>query len=244
MNPTVIVCETPDALAERAASDFSKLATEALASSRRLTVALAGGSTPKAFFARLTEEPFRSVVDWTKLWLFWGDERCVPPDHPDSNYGMAHRALLEKLPAPPTHVYRIHGEDPPPQAARDYEKTLRDVFGASVDWPEFDLILLGMGSDGHTASLIPGTSAVQEEKRWVAENVVRSLQTVRVTLTLPVINRAQRVWFMAAGAKKAAAFAKAQGDPTPDCPASLVRPAKGELRWYVDRAIISVVRDK
>jgi len=182
----------------------------------------------------------------------------VPKEHPDSNFRMAAEALLQNISVPPTHVLRMHGEDPPPQAAAEYEKGMRGFFREAGLWPSFDLILLGMGPDGHTASLIPGTPAVANhvsedlverrraetepgaapQPRWVVHNVVRAQQTVRLTFTYPVINNAKSSWFLVTGAKKADAFAEVQKGPNPNCPASLVAPVSGELRWYIDKAVV------
>jgi 6-phosphogluconolactonase len=150
---------------------------------------------------------------------------------------MASESLLQQVPVSSAHVFRMRGEDPPPQAARDYEKEMTHVFGSGIPWPAFDLVFLGLGPDGHTASLMPQTSALTPGERWVVGNVIRSLQTVRITLTLPVFNHAHHVWFLVTGAKKSMAFARAQEEPNPDWPASLVRPEEGELRWYVDKAV-------
>jgi len=206
----------------------------------RFTVALAGGQTPRSFYACLAKEPYRTSVPWAKVWVFWGDERCVPKEHPESNFKMAAESLLNFVPIPSSHVFRMRGEDPPPIAARDYQQILKNTFG-DAPWPEFDLILLGLGSDGHTASLMPDTPALMDGDRWVVGNVVRSLQTVRITLTLPVINHAKHIWFLTTGAKKSQAFAKAQEGPDSSCPASLVKPESGELRWYVDKAVVEKV---
>jgi len=232
-----LLSETPEALAEKAAADFAALVVQTLTHQERFTVALPGGVTPKLFFTRLTQDPYRTQIPWDKVWVFWGDERCVPPEHSESNFGVARDYLLGNVSISSAHVYRIRGEDPPADAARAYAKQLHEVFKNDPAWPEFDLIILGMGTDGHTASLMPGTAALHEERRWVVENVVRSLQTVRITLTLPVINHAHHVWFLVTGAKKREAFAKAQAGPSEDCPASLVQPEKGGLSWYVDRAV-------
>jgi len=172
---------------------------------------------------------------------------------------MAAEALLQFIPVAPAHVLRMRGEDPPPQAAQEYEKAMRQFFRDSGFWPRFDLILLGMGPDGHTASLVPGTSAVMnhvdedfsEERRraepgtdqppqprWVIHNVIRSLQTVRLTVTYPVINQAKNIWFLVTGAKKSDAFKEVRKGPNPAWPASLVQPAGGNLTWYVDKAVI------
>lgn len=230
--------ETPEAVAETIAADFEAFVQETLLRQDKVAVALAGGATPKLFYSRLTQEPYRSAIPWGKLWIFWGDERCVPPDHSDSNFHMVKEALLDHVSILPSHVARMRGEDPPPESARAYEKILRDFYPGQ-SWPHFDLILLGLGPDGHTASLIPGTPALIEHgDRWVVGNVVRSLQTVRITLTLPAINQARQIWFLVTGAKKKEVFAKMQQGPDPQCPASLIKPETGTLRAYVDKAVV------
>ena len=239
MPMSVIVSDTPEAVADRAAADFAAQVEHTVAIKDSFTVALPGGVTPKLFFTRLAQAPYQKSIPWNKVWVFWGDERCVPPDHPESNYGMAKQFLLDKVAVASAHVFRIRGEDPPAETARMYAKTLHEVFKNDTETPAFDLIILGMGPDGHTASLIPHTAAVEEERRWVVENVVRSLQTVRITLTYPVINNAREVWFLVTGAKKSAAYARAQGEPSLDCPASLVHPDSGKVIWYVDKAVVS-----
>jgi 6-phosphogluconolactonase len=231
-----IVSDTPETLARQAAADFVELSKACLSTAPRFTVALSGGATPKPFYETLAKEPFGSAVDWGKIMIFPVDERSAPPDHPDSNYRMVKETLLDRVPVKPSRVYRIEGEIPPAEAARNYEKRLREVF-RGADLPQFDLILLGLGADGHTASLMPGTSAMDVRDRWVAENVVRSLKTIRITLTFPVLNAARQVWFLVTGAKKKAVFEAASGIPNPSVPASLVRPVNGELRWYVDCAV-------
>ena len=221
-------------------------------------MAMAGGQTPKQFYARLAKEPYKSSIPWDKIWFFWGDERCVPKEHPDSNFRMVAEALLQYVSVPPNHVVRMRGEEPPPQAAQEYEKFMRSFFRDSGLWPHFDLVFLGMGPDGHTASLIPGTPAVSDhvsdhleerrqpdaasgdmpQPRWVVHNVIRSLQTVRLTLTYPVINQAKRIWFLVTGSKKAEVFAEVQKGPNPRVPASLVQPVNGELKWYIDKEVV------
>ena len=237
MTPQTVVSDTPEALAEQAAQAFLTLVKHTLTERPRFTVALSGGATPKMFYSRLTQEPYRSEIPWDKIWFFWGDERCVPPEHSESNFRMAKEALLEKVPVPSAHVFRIRGEDPPTETGRSYARMLHDYFKMDGDWPAFDLILLGMGADGHTASLMPNTAALDEERRWVVENVVRTLQTVRVTITLPVINHARNVWFLVTGAKKAGAYARVRTGPSPEFPASLVQPQFGQLIWYIDKAV-------
>ena len=258
MADDVIVLDTPEALAERVAADFASLVNDMLTRQDRVSLALAGGQTPKQFYGRLAKEPYKSSIPWAKLWFFWGDERCVPKEHADSNFRMAAESLLQYVPVPPAHVLRMQGENPPPQAAAEYEKGMRSFFRESGFWPEFDLILLGMGPDGHTASLIPGSPAVTnhvsetlEERRqadpgegdvpqprWVVHNVIRAMQTVRLTFTYPVINHARNIWFLVTGAKKAQAFAEVQKGPSPNSPASLVQPVNGTMRWYVDKEVV------
>ncbi len=238
MADPIIASETPEALADRVAQDFLQLVTSTLERQPRFTLALAGGQTPKLFYSRLAREPYKSSVPWNKVWVFWGDERCVPKEHSESNFRMAAEALLSYVPVPSSHVFRMRGEDPPPIAARDYQGVLKEVFG-SEPWPDFDLVLLGLGPDGHTASLMPGTPALMDGDRWVVGNVVRALQTVRITLTLPAINHAKNIWFLVMGAKKNGPFVKAQAGPDPSCPASLIRPENGNLRWYVDNAVLN-----
>jgi len=169
--------------------------------------------------------------------VFWGDERCVPPEHPESNYRLAREALLDHVPLPLANIHRIHTEREPAQAAADYERTLRRFFGPG-NAPRFDLVLLGLGTDGHTASLFPGTPAVQEHERWVVAHYVPSLAAWRVTLTPAVLNAADQVTFLVAGAEKAGVLDRVLNGPCqPDVlPAQVVRPAGGSLLWLVDAA--------
>lgn len=243
MSANTIICETPEALAERMAEDFVKLVNSTLERQDRFTMALSGGQTPKLFYSKLAREPYRSAIPWEKFWVFWGDERCVPKEHQESNFRMAAEALLQLVSIPPAHVFRMRGEDPPPLAAREYEDELRRIF-KDKEWPRFDFVLLGLGPDGHTASLMPGTPAIVLNDdgtvggdRWVVGNVVRAMQTVRITMTFPAINHAANIWFMVTGAKKNGPFLKAQEGPNPAVPASLVEAEEGELRWYVDKAV-------
>jgi len=221
----------PDAgsLVRAAAEHFAAQAAEATDARGRFLVALAGGATPRAAYALLASDDFALRVDWLRVYVFWGDERCVPPDHADSNYRMAREALLDHIPIPASNIHRIRGELPPEQAAVACEAELRAVLGAEG---RFDLILLGMGSDGHTASLFPGTKALEERGRWVAANFVEKLDAWRVTLTLPAINATRQVTFLVSGADKAGTLARVRaGDPLP---AGLVQPVEGELAWLVE----------
>jgi 6-phosphogluconolactonase len=236
-----VVVADPAALAQEAAKRFAQTAEAAVAGGGRFTVALAGGSTPRALYGLLAEEPYRSRVPWRQVHLFWGDERAVPPDHPDSNFGMAWSTLLGRVPVPPAQVHRMEGERVDPDAAAaDYEAALARTFAvpAGGDPPSLDLVLLGLGADGHTASLFPHTEAVREARRWVVRNRVPRLGADRLTMTAPLLNRAAAVLFIVAGPDKAAALQRVLAPP-PDperFPAQLIRPAAGRVTWLADRA--------
>ena len=222
-------------LAEAAARDFVERANAAIQNTGRFAVALAGGSTPEATYELLATEEYADEVDWSNVHVFFGDERSVPPDDEDSNYKMAEDALLSHV--SPGSVHRMKGELYPDEAAMEYEGDLREFFGTPGRPPELDLIQLGIGDDGHTASLFPNTPALDVTDRWVAQNPVPKLETVRVTLTLPVLNAAKAVSFLVAGEGKAEALKEVlDGDADPhDYPSKLVQPA-GELNWMVDEA--------
>lgn len=240
---SVVVHADRDALLRAAAERIVLLAQAAIAARGRFSWALAGGSTPESLYALLASREYAARIDWTRTHFFWGDERCVPPDHAQSNYGMARRSLLDVVQPPDAHVHRMQGELEPAMAARAYEQELENHFEASVGagFPRFDLILLGMGADGHTASLFGGTAALGERRRWAVDNQVPKLGEVRLTLTLPLLNAAAHVLFLVAGADKAAPLGAvlaaggapgAQADAT--LPAARVRPSAGELEWFVD----------
>ena len=233
------VYPTPQALVEAAAEHLLDHARQAIAVRDSFTLALAGGSTPKGLYARLTAPPFRSQLDWTKVQFFWGDERHVPPDHADSNYRMAHEALLSRLPISKGQIHRVPSELPKAQtAAVRYEALLRQKFGVSEpDIPRFDFVLLGMGPDGHTASLFPGTQAVHETSRLVAAPWVDKLQTSRITLTPVLLNHARQVTFLISGEAKADTLhAVLEGPFQPDVlPAQIIGPRDGTLTWLMDQ---------
>ncbi|CAG1769080.1 partial 6-phosphogluconolactonase, partial [uncultured bacterium] len=184
-------------LAHAAAELFVALSKPAIAEQGRFTVALSGGSTPKALYQLLAREPYANQIEWSHVHIFWGDERCVPADHPDSNYRMAREAFLQYVPLLPENIHPMHGDLDPAQASAEYEQQLRIFFGNGL--PVLNLILLGMGDDGHTASLFPGTAAIHEQSRWVIGHYVEKLETWRLTLTPPVINAAAQVTFLVAG---------------------------------------------
>jgi 6-phosphogluconolactonase len=229
----------PDAavLAAAAAGEFTRAAASSKGPFR---VALSGGSTPKAFHALLADAqgPYRARVPWDRVHFFWGDERCVPPDHPDSNYRMAVETLLSKVPVPPEHVHRILGELPKAdEAAEKYEETILSKFDGL---PRFDWIFLGMGPDGHTASLFPGTMAGVEQKKLVTSVWVEEKKSHRVTLTLPVLNASKNIAFVVSGSDKADTAQKVLEEaPSASHPASLVSPSRGELLWLLDRPAAS-----
>ena len=230
-----------EALSAAAAGEFAELAGEAVVRRGRFAVALAGGSTPRRLYQLLGEAPYRDRVAWDRVEWFWGDERAVPPDHPDSNYGMASAALLGKLDLPPRRIHRIRAEEGDGEAAaRAYQEEIARVFGVEPEGPPpaFDLVILGMGPDGHTASLFPGTAALGERRRWVVSHRVPTLGAERITLTLPVLNRAREIRFLVAGAEKAAPLrAVLEGPRDPErLPAQAIRPEAGRLIWLVDEA--------
>ncbi len=236
------------ALFEAAAEEFASRAVGAAESGRRFAVALAGGSTPRGLYALLAREdrPFRSLIPWEQTHLFWGDERVVPPDHPDSNYRTARETLLSKIPIPERNIHRIRAESADPDAAaREYEADLRSFFAlAPRQAPAFDLVLLGMGTDGHTASLFPGSGAVREARHLVTAPWVEALRARRITLTPKAINGAACVLFLVTGETKAEALrAVLEDTDRPDLlPAQAIRPARGALLFLVDRAAASRLR--
>lgn len=227
----------PDAaaLADAAARHVVESAQAAIQARGAFSIALSGGSTPRELHRRLAG-PLANEVDWSKLHVFFGDERCVPPDDPDSNYRMARETLLSQVPISPDHVHRMKGELPPEEAASQYEQELRGFFGNEP--PRLDLILLGMGDNGHTASLFPGLRAVHEQQRWVMAENVPEVGMWRITLTPYVINLGREVLFLVAGAGKASMLRKVlEGPFAPDeRPAQIVRPSPGEVMWLVDAA--------
>jgi len=242
MTADVQVFPEPEELSRAAAEEFARLSEAAVQARGIFTAALAGGSTPQRLYALLASNAFRARVPWMKTQFFWGDERHVPPDHADSNYRMAQEAMLSKVSVPAENVHRIRSENPDARRAADqYEAELRDFFSSrgllAGGLPRFDLILLGMGPDGHTASLFPGTHAVRERERWVAAPWVDKFHTYRVTLTAPVINNAACIFFFVAGAEKAATLRAVLEGPeeTDRYPSQVIRPTAGTLRWLVDR---------
>jgi 6-phosphogluconolactonase len=238
---------TPQELFAAAAEEVVRAATEAVAERGRFTIVLSGGSTPKSLFNLLATNA-RTVLPWDRMFFFWGDERHVPPTDPDSNYKMAEETMLSKIPVAAGNMFRIAAENPDAAAAADtYEKTLQKFFALEPgQFPRFDLILLGMGPDGHTASLFPGSAGLQEKSRLVIANWVEKFKTSRLTFTLPVLNAAACVTFLVSGTDKAPALhAVLEGDaPGEQYPSKLVRPVDGKLIWLIDRAAASELSSK
>lgn len=234
------VFESADLVAEAAAELFARVAQQTVEAGRPFNVALSGGSTPKRLFKLLAAEPYRDRVPWDGVHLFWGDERTVPPDHPESNFGAADEALLSKLCLPEENIHRIRAElRDPEEAAADYEAELRRHFGlAEAELPRFDLAYLGMGADGHTASLFPGTEALEERRHLAVAQWVEKLGAHRITLTCPVFNNAACILLLVTGGEKAETLREVLEGATdpPRYPVQLIRPESGEVLWYVDKA--------
>ncbi len=237
-SPSIVVLRDPAAVAAEGARRVEEFALEATAARGRFVLVLSGGSTPRALYELLSSPERASRLPWSRTILLFGDERCVPPDHPESNYRMVEKSLLRRLSEAPGTVLRIEGEDPDPsRAAARYEARLREAFPGE-EAPPLDLVLLGMGPDGHTASLFPGTAAVEERSRWVAVGRAPSPPVSRITLTLPALGGARRVLFLITGAAKSRVVAEAFGGlPHPARhPCERVAPRFGAVEVLLDEA--------
>ncbi len=241
----IVVCRDRDDLGQRASAAFVRLATEAILLRGRFSIALAGGATPRTLYCSLVSPTWSEKVPWQGVHLFWGDERPVPPDHLDSNYRMAYETLISRVPIPPENVHRMPGERADLRAAvAEYEETLRAFFQPSrEEWPSFDLILLGIGSDGHIASLFPGAPALKEKKRWVVAPYVEKLKAPRLTLTLPVLNHAREIFFLAAGKEKGPVIRDllAADPPLAALPARRVQPDHGKMTFFLDQEAAGLI---
>ncbi|HVA41505.1 MAG TPA: 6-phosphogluconolactonase [Candidatus Binataceae bacterium] len=242
--PKIIVLDDPESVSVHAAEEIVHYSGEAVCTHGEFTIALAGGSTPARVY-ELIAERFKLSVDWKEVQVFWGDERCVPADDPRSNYAMANRAMLSKLPLKPAQIHRIPTELAPEAAALAYEQELKRAFNlGDGEFPRFDLIMLGLGDNRHTLSLFPGdTGALAETRRLVIPVTVQAEPPLRVTFTVPVANHAQRVMFVATGTAKAAAVRdviEGPRDPT-RFPAQLIAPEDGEVVWMLDKAAASLL---
>jgi 6-phosphogluconolactonase len=233
-----------ETLSQEAAKYIVRLANQAIVTHGRFTIALSGGNTPKVAYGLLATEPYRSQIDWNAVEIFWSDERCVPPDDPESNYHMAREVLLSKVPIPADHVHRMPADQPDREAAsEEYTQEMRRVFGTD-GIPSFDLIQLGMGPEGHTASLFPHQPSLHVTDRLVMPVSVPKPPPDRLTLTPPILNAAKNVLFLVTGADKAqAVHAVIEGPYNPDeYPAQIVRPSHGEVTWMLDSAAASQLR--
>jgi 6-phosphogluconolactonase len=224
------------ALYRTAAAEFCRCAREAIAAHGRFCVALSGGNTPRGVYSLLASEP-TNALPWNQIYVFFGDERHVPPDHPDSNYRMANETLFSKVPIPPQNIFRVPAELSADTAAEMYERSLRELFNLGENaWPVFDLIFLGLGDDGHTASLFPGTSALEETSRLVVANWVDKFQSYRITFTYPVLNHAAEALFLVSGESKSQILKAVLLPSAPRVyPAQAVQPQAGILMWLADR---------
>ncbi len=241
--PKLIILDDAQSLYVHAAEEIAHFAGEAICMHAEFTLCLTGGSTPATTYELLAER-FRLSVDWKEVQLFWGDERCVPPQDPASNFGMANRTMLSRLGLGPDQIHRMRGEDPPEQAALAYEQELRASFGIDEgEFPRFNLTLLGLGDNVHVASLFPGHPALHERERIAVAVEVDAPQRHRVTLTPPVLNNSARVMFLVEGEGKAAAVKSAlEGPRDPDrFPAQIIDPPHGEVIWLLDRAAASLL---
>jgi 6-phosphogluconolactonase len=243
-SPEIKIFPDRAALTRDAARRFVACAREAIDARGRFAVALSGGTTPRDLYALLATPEFAAQVDWSRVHVFFGDERAVPPDHADSNFKMVHDVLLARVPLPAPNIQRIRAELAADDAAREYENTLRKFFTQEGNpgnegntCPRFDLILLGLGADGHTASLFPRTRVLREPSRWVAAERIEKLNANRITLTTPVINAARNIIWLVAGADKAAIVrAVLRGEYRPDdLPAQLIAPRDARVVWLMDR---------
>ena len=242
MKSKIYIFQTAEKLALAVADDFAAEVQEAANRGHALTIVLSGGSTPKRLFALLYQPPFSGKIDWRWVHLFWSDERCVPPDHPGSNFGMTRKVLLAQVDIPPENIHRIRGEAKPTVETERYSQEILKFVPAGADGiPRFDRIFLGMGSDGHTASLFPGSPALRVNDKICTVATHPQSGQKRITLTLPVINRAARVTFLIAGKNKHRVVQAilSQNEIASQYPAAMVAPQDGRLEWYLDRGATS-----
>lgn len=243
VNPlNISVFETAKQLALAAAERFVEYGYEFHSKVERFSVALAGGNTPRRVYELLATERFKNRIEWSQVHLFFGDERCVPPTHAESNYAMAYESLISRVPIPANNVHRIIGEGNANENALAYENQLRSYF-AGMQWPRFDLVFLGMGDDGHTASLFPNSRALQETVRWVVPTRNEQSGQDRITLTAPVFNQARRILFLVTGKKKAQRLKEVlRPEPGSELlPAKAIAPVAGMLEWLIDADAASLL---
>jgi 6-phosphogluconolactonase len=239
------VFPTVSVLSRAAADLFARAAKEAVSQRGRFLAALSGGNTPLPLFKLLSQPPYRGKLPWTQMHFFWGDERCVPPDHPESNFGQTRLNWLGRVPLPEANLHRVKGELTPDQAARDYQDQLKEFAEDRLEWPRFDFVLLGLGTDGHTASLFPGSAVKISPRRAAiaAQGNYAGRPADRVSLTPDVFNAARLIIFLVAGEEKAEALAASyhgRSDPV-RWPAQRIRPPSGKVVWLIDAAAASLL---
>lgn len=238
MNSPIFIFPDAEQTAVAAATAWIDLAKKTIAERGSFHVALSGGSTPKRLYQLIASAKDGDTLNWQRIHIYFGDERCVPPDHPDSNFGMASEALLSHVNCPSANVHRVAGELGPERAAESYATELHTYLPQDENnQSRFDLVLLGIGDDGHTASLFPGTAALDEQTRDTCAVYVEKFDSWRVTLTYPLLNRATHVWVIATGASKADVIAEvlSHTPSPPRFPIQAIKPV-GELCWYLDKA--------
>ncbi|HEY9793456.1 MAG TPA: 6-phosphogluconolactonase [Candidatus Obscuribacterales bacterium] len=233
----VHVCSDKTELGKASADEFVKAAEKAIKSHGRFTVGLSGGHTPPLLYDQLTSAQYKTKVEWQKVHFFMSDERCVPVDSKESNWGTAERLLFSKLNIPAENLHPMHGqEENPTKCAEEYEAAIKAFFEVKEgEIPRFDLIQMGMGPDGHTASLFPGTKALKEQSQLVVENFVDKMETHRITFTYPLLNHASEIMFMVEGGEKSHVFAEAVQKEDRRYPVQGIAPTDGAVVWYVDK---------
>ncbi|MDW7680654.1 MAG: 6-phosphogluconolactonase [bacterium] len=241
-NPTIQIFKNANELAQALAVDFQGAVDQAAKENRSLNIALSGGSTPALFFQKLASSPYQRNISWQNVHFFWGDERCVPPDHPDSNYGMTQKNLLDHISIPGENIHRILGENDPVNEANRYAGEIIQWLPVNPHgWPEFDWILLGLGADGHTASIFPGSDVLEDRTNICAVATHPETGQKRITLTLPIINRAKSISFLVTGEDKAEMVAKVLSG-NESLPASFVKTDSGILEWHLDEQAGKLMR--
>ncbi|MGD9318658.1 MAG: 6-phosphogluconolactonase [Desulfobacteraceae bacterium] len=240
--PEIIITGDPTQLAETAANIFATTAKNCVTQTELFTVAISGGSTPRHMHRLLAKDAYSSDMPWEKIHIFWVDERCVPVDDPASNYGLAKEDFLERIPIPLEHIHPMPGTVPPEEGAKRYQDEMEGFFqNGQEDFPVFDLIFLGMGKDGHTASLFPGAKSPSESDRWVIAVKCGSPNVYRLTLTYDVLNRAKRVYFLVSGKEKAPIVRTVLENKDAHLPAQKIQPMQGKPTWLLDNEAASLL---
>jgi len=233
-HPEIHVFADLETLSSNAAEFIFTLSRKTIASGGNFSVALSGGTTPRRLYTLLGSSPYREKIDWKQVHIFWADERCVPKDHPESNYKLAFDTFLSRISIPSSNIHRVEGETDPETAARNYERDIRQLSGATLP-PAFDLIILGAGDDGHTASLFPTSPALRERERLVVPVYLEAPKLNRVTLTLPILNHAAQILFLVSGrSKKSVVEEVVERGNSRQYPAGLVHPQQGNSIWFID----------